>query len=417
MKKQSVKKIEENQFSHKIFINLKPYICCPILDMPTYPNSVKSKLPRVGVNIFTQMSALSQETGAINLSQGFPDFQVDPNLIGLVNHYMNSGFNQYAPMAGILRLREVLAQKFEKLYSSKYNPETEFTLTAGGTQALYTAISALVNEGDEVIIFTPAYDCYAPAVQLNGGKPIYVQLKYPHYEIDWDEVKKVMNRRTKMIIINTPHNPTGTVMNAQDMAQLTKLTEGADIFILSDEVYEHIVFDGYEHQSIARFPQLAKRSLMVYSFGKTFHATGWKMGFVVGPAKLMNEFRKIHQFQVFAINHPIQHALADYLQDEKTYINLDKAYQQKRDYFLAQLKGSKFKWSPSAGSYFQLLDYSSITDEKDTDFAIRITKEFGVSAIPVSVFYHNPEDNKVLRFCFAKQEDTLAKAGEILRSI
>lgn len=385
--------------------------------MPNYPNSLRSKLPRVGTNIFTKMSALSQETGAINLSQGFPDFKLDDQLIGLVNHYMQSGFNQYAPMPGILRLREVLSAKIESLYSAKYNPETEVTITAGGTQAIYTAITALIDEGDEVIIFTPAYDCYAPAVILNGGKPIYVQLKYPHYNIDWDEVKKVVNRRTKMIIINTPHNPTGTVLSAQDMEQLDKITRDNDIIILSDEVYEHIIFDGYEHQSIARFPHLAKRSLMVYSFGKTFHATGWKMGFIAGPAKLMAEFRKVHQFLIFAVNHPVQHALADYLQNPDTYNYLSSAYEQKRNYFLQQLKGSKFKFAPSAGTYFQLLDYSAISDEKDTDFAVRITKEFGVSAIPVSVFYHNPIDHKMLRFCFAKQEDTLLKAAEILKSI
>ena len=385
--------------------------------MPTYPNSLRSKLPRVGTNIFTKMSALSNEVGAINLSQGFPDFKLDPQLVDLVNHYMNSGFNQYAPMVGILRLREVLAAKIESLYTAKYNPETEITITAGGTQAIYTAITALIDEGDEVIIFTPAYDCYAPAVILNGGKPIYVQLKFPHYTIDWDEVKKVVNRRTKMIIINTPHNPTGTVLSARDLEQLDKITRNNDIIILCDEVYEHIIFDGNEHQSIARFPHLAKRSLMVYSFGKTFHATGWKMGFVVGPSKLMNEFRKVHQFLVFSVNHPIQHALADYLQNVDTYMHLGAAYQHKRDYFLQQLKGSKFKIAPSAGTYFQLLDYSSISDEKDVDFAVRITKEYGVSAIPVSVFYHNPIDNKVLRFCFAKQEDTLAKAGEILKTV
>lgn len=385
--------------------------------MPIFPSSIKSKLPSTGVNIFSKMSALSQQEGAINLSQGFPDFGVSPVLISLVNKYMNLGMNQYAPMAGIPRLRQVLSQKVNLLYGVEYNPETEITVTAGGTQAIYSAITAYINEGDEVIIFTPAYDCYAPAVELNGGKPIYVQLKYPNYNVDWSEVKKVVNRRTKMIIINTPHNPTGTVLSAADMAELEKITDGSDILIMSDEVYEHIIFDGKEHQSLARYPKLANRSILIYSFGKTFHATGWKMGYVLAPEKLMDEFKKIHQFQVFACNHPVQHALTDYLEIEGSYQGISQVYEQKRDFFLSELKGSRFKVRPSEGTYFQLLDYSEITDEKDTDFADRITKEFKVSAIPVSVFYHLPVYNKVLRFCFAKQEETLKAATAILRNI
>ena len=385
--------------------------------MPTYPNSVKSKLPRVGVNIFTQMSALSQETGAINLSQGFPDFQVDPQLIGLVNHYMSMGFNQYAPMAGILRLREVLAQKFEKLYSSKYNPETEFTLTAGGTQALYTAISALVNEGDEVIIFTPAYDCYAPSVQLNGGKPIYVQLKYPHYEIDWDEVKKVMNRRSKMIIINTPHNPTGTILEASDLQNLQALVAKYRLWIISDEVYEHLIYDGLTHESVLKYPELYRRSFAAFSFGKTFHNTGWKLGYIVAPPLLTAEFRKVHQFNVFSCNAPIQYALADYLTYPSHYEKLPSFYQQKRDYFLDAMKGSGLQPFDCKGTYFQLFDYNAVSDEPDTVFAETMTTRYGVAAIPVSVFYGAGLDEKVIRLCFAKKTETLREAAALLRGI
>lgn len=385
--------------------------------MPSFPNSIRTKLPRIGVNIFTKMSTLAHEQGAINLSQGFPDFSAPTELINLVHHYMLQGANQYAPMAGVMRLREVIAQKVEQLYSTKYNPETEITITSGGTQAIYAAITALVNEEDEVIIFTPAYDCYAPAILLNGAKPIYIQLKAPYYTIDWDEVKKVVNRRTRMIIINTPHNPTGTILNAQDMVELDKITRDSEIVVLSDEVYEHIVFDGYEHQSVARYPNLAKRSLLVYSFGKTFHATGWKIGYVIGPAKLMAEFRKVHQFQVFAANHPIQLALADFLSNTQNYLTVSGIFEAKRNYFLNLLKPSRFKIIPSAGTYFQLLDYSGISNEKDVDFAIRLTKEFKIASIPVSVFYHNPLDHKVLRFCFAKKEETLAAATQILCSI
>jgi methionine transaminase len=385
--------------------------------MPLYPDNIKSKLPGIGVNIFSKMSALSKKYGAINLSQGFPDFGVSPHLVSLVNHYMSIGFNQYAPMEGVLKLREAISTKVQALYSAKYEAETEITITAGGTQAIYSAITAFITEGDEVIIFTPAYDCYAPAVELNGGKPIYVQLKDPNYNVDWSEVKKVMTRRTKMIVINTPHNPTGAVLSSQDMVELERLTSGTDIIILSDEVYEHILFDGYEHQSVARFPKLAERSLLIYSFGKTLHATGWKIGYVLGAKNLMKEFRKVHQFQVFAVNHPIQHALADFISNEKNYKQISSVYEQKRDFFLDALKSSRFKFSPTPGTYFQLLDYSTITDENDVKFAERLTKEFKVSAIPVSVFYHRSLDKKVLRFCFAKQEETLAAAAEILKDI
>ncbi len=382
-----------------------------------YPNLISSKLPNVGTSIFAVMSKLATDSDAINLSQGFPDFNCSEELIGLVNKYMLKGNNQYAPMAGLMGLREIIAEKTENLYSSKYDPETEITVTAGGTQAIYTAISAVIHEGDEVIIFEPAYDCYQPAIEINGGKTIYLELKAPKYMIDWEEVKKVINYHTKMIIINTPHNPSGSIMTAGDMAKLEKLTRGTEIVIISDEVYEHIIFDGYEHQSVARFPKLAERSFIISSFGKTFHATGWKIGYCLAPKKLMAEFRKVHQFMVFCCNTPIQYALADFLKKEKNYMDLGNFYQKKRDYFINLIKNSKFKCESSSGTYFQLLGYNGISKEKDTNFAIRLTKEFAIASIPISVFYHDGIDNKMLRFCFAKKEETLEKAAEILNKI
>ena len=382
-----------------------------------YPNSINSKLPNVGTTIFTIMSKLATDNDAINLSQGFPDFSCNEDLISLVNKHMLKGHNQYAPMAGLISLREIIAEKTEDIYSVKYDPETEITITAGGTQAIFTAISAMVREGDEVIIFEPAYDCYKPAIELNGGKTVYLKLKAPLYSIDWEEVKKVINYRTRMIIINTPHNPTGSIMTAADMAKLEKLTKGTEIVIVSDEVYEHIIFDGYEHQSIARFPKLAERSFIISSFGKTYHATGWKLGYCVAPKKLMAEFRKVHQFVVFCCNTPIQYALAEFLKNKKNYLGLGNFYQKKRDYFNSMLKNSKFKFEPASGTYFQLLSYKEISNEKDSNFAIRLTKEFGIASIPISMFYHDSIDNKMLRFCFAKKEETLEKAAEILNKI
>lgn len=382
-----------------------------------HPNRINSKLPNVGTTIFTVMGKLANEHNAINLSQGFPDFSCSEELIGLVNKYMMSGQNQYAPMEGLMPLRKILSEKTQALYSATYDPETEITITSGATQAIFTAITAIVRENDEVIIFEPAYDCYQPAIELNGGKTMYVSLKAPNYSIDWGEVKKMINHRTKMIIINTPHNPTGSVMSARDMEQLEKLTKGTDIVILSDEVYEHIIFDGYEHQSVARFPKLAERSIIVSSFGKTFHATGWKMGYCVAPKQLMAEFRKVHQFLVFSCNTPIQHALAEYLTNKNNYLELGNFYQKKRDHFNKLIKNSKFEFEPSSGTYFQLLRYKGISKEKDRDYAVRLIKEFGIASIPVSVFYHEATDNHVLRFCFAKKEETLEKAAAILNKI
>ncbi|MFN4973494.1 MAG: methionine aminotransferase [Bacteroidota bacterium] len=382
-----------------------------------FKGTVKSKLPKTGTTIFTVMSALAAEQKAINLAQGFPDFSCSPKLIDLVHHYMNQGMNQYAPMPGVMKLREKIAEKTEALYSAVYNPDTEITITPGGTHALYAAITAFVGEGDEVVIIEPCYDSYVPAIQLNGGRPVFVELKYPDYKVDWNEVKKLITYKTKMIIINTPHNPTGITLNAQDMMKLEKIVKNQDVIILSDEVYGHILFDGLEHQSVARYPGLAERSIIVSSFGKTYHTTGWKMGYVVAPANLMVEFRKVHQFMCFSANTPIQHALADFLDDRTAYLELSAFYQAKRDYFQKLIKGSKFKLFPCEGSYFQLLGYQKITQEKDTDFAVRLTREYKVASIPTSVFYHKKTDNQVLRFCFAKEKETLEKAAEQLQKV
>jgi methionine aminotransferase len=382
-----------------------------------FPGSIKSKLPKTGTTIFSVMSALATEHGAINLAQGFPDFACSPKLVELVNHYMKAGFNQYAPMPGVMKLREKIAEKTQELYSATYNPETEITVTPGGTHALYAAISAFIGEGDEVIIIEPCYDSYLPAIQVNGGRAVFAELKYPNYKIDWDEVKKLVTYKTKMIIINTPHNPTGTTLSAQDMQRLEKIVKNSEIIVLSDEVYEHIIFDGVEHQSVARYPKLAERSIIVSSFGKTYHTTGWKMGYVLAPANLTAEFRKVHQFMCFSANTPVQYAIADFMEDKDAYLQLSNFYQEKRDYFQKLVKGSKFKLMPCLGSYFQMLDYSKITQEKDTDYAVRLTKDFKIASIPTSAFYHKNIDNHVLRFCFAKQNETLEKAAEKLHKI
>jgi len=382
--------------------------------MPEFHGSLSSKLPKVGTTIFATMTALAQEHGALNLAQGFPDFACSPKLIERVNHYMNAGLNQYAPMAGVMALREKIAQKTEELYSAVYHPETEVTVTPGATLAIYAAISAVVKEGDEVIILEPAYDCYLPAVELNGGKPVFAELKFPNYQIDWDEVRKLITFKTKMIIINTPHNPTGMTFSALDMQKLQKLTENSDILILSDEVYEHILFDGLEHQSVARYPKLAERSFIISSFGKTYHNTGWKMGYCLAPELLMKEFRKIFQYMVFSVNTPIQYALADFMEDRDEYLKLQSFYQAKRDLFQKAVKGSRWKILPCQGSYFQMLGYEKITHESDQEYARRLVREHKLAAIPPSSFYRKGNDHHVLRFCFAKEDDTLLKAAEIL---
>jgi methionine transaminase len=385
--------------------------------MPAYLSKIASKLPAVGTTIFTVMSRLAQEHNAINLSQGFPDFDCAPQLQDLVTKYMRAGLNQYPPMAGVPQLRAAIAQKVQALYGANYDPEHEITVTPGATYAIFTAIATMVRPGDEVIVFEPTYDSYVPAIEVQGGKAVYVALKFPDYHVDWDEVRRVISARTRMIIINTPNNPTASVFTADDMRTLETITRGTDIVILSDEVYEHVVFDGARHESAARYPGLAERSFVVSSFGKTYHVTGWKMGYCLAPRELMSEFRKVHQFNAFTCNTPVQHALAEFMQYPEHYLGLAAFYQKKRDYFRDRLRESRFALLPSDGTFFQSACYDSITDETDTDFAMRLTREHGIAAIPLSAFYRRPPPQKVLRFCFAKQEETLYQGTEILRRI
>lgn len=380
------------------------------------PNII-SKLPNLQTSIFTIMSRLAKEHNAVNLSQGFPNFETDKELINLVTKGMKDGHNQYAPMQGIYSLREVIAQKLESLYGTFYHPETEITITAGATQAIFSIISAFVHPKDEVILIKPAYDCYEPAIIANGGKPVFVQMQGADFKIDWTQFEQAITAKTKMVIINTPHNPSGTIFSNADMLQLQKILKNTNIILLSDEVYEHIVFDGLQHESVAKYPDLAVRSFICSSFGKTFHTTGWKMGYCVAPKALMIEFQKIHEFNVFCANHPMQRALTAYLKKPQNYLGLNSFFQQKRDFFLSSIKSSKFTFVPSEGTYFQLLDYSRITMENDVDFAKRLTKEHRIASIPISVFMSNKQDNKQLRFCFAKTNETLEKAAEILNKI
>ena len=379
--------------------------------------SIESKLPNLGTTIFTKMSKLAQEHNAINLSQGFPDFPPDQKLLELVKQGLDENHNQYAPLAGLISLRKTLAEKLYKSYGSRYSAEEEITITAGATQAIFTAISAFIRQDDEVIVFKPAYDCYEPAIELYGGKPILVEMKAPTYKIDWQEVSAKITSKTKMIVINTPHNPSGTVLEKEDLLQLQQLVENTNILILSDEVYEHLIYDDKKHQSVARFPKLAERSLITYSFGKTFHVTGWKVGYCVAPEELMKEFRKVHQYNVFCVNHPMQWALNEYLQKPDHYLELSTFYQEKRDYFLQQIKNSRLELIPAQGTYFQTASYKNITTEKDTDFALRLIKEKGLATIPVSVFNKDQKDELMLRFCFAKKKETLAKAAAIINSL
>jgi methionine transaminase len=382
--------------------------------MINFQGSLSSKLPGINDSIFAVMSKLAHQENAVNLSQGFPEFDVPKPLIELVTKYMKQGMNQYAPMPGYLPLKEKIALKIEKLYGTQYDADKEITITAGATQAIYTAITSVVKEGDEVLIFEPAYDSYVPSIVLNKGIPKYIKLTYPDYKIDWNQVKKSISYNTKMIIINSPHNPTATILKAEDMKELERIVENRSIVVLSDEVYEHITFDGEPHQSICRYPNLLDKTFVIFSFGKTYHSTGWKLGYVLAPEKLMKEFRKIFQFLMFTANTPLQYAYSDFMDNEKHYLGLNEFYQDKRDKFLGFIKGSKFKIIPSAGTYFQCLSYENISDENDIDFARKLTKKHKIASIPLSVFYHDKTDNKVLRFCFAKSEETLQKAGEIL---
>ena len=378
---------------------------------------IQSKLPNIGTTIFTVMSGLAREHNAINLSQGFPDFGCNPLLLELAQKHMNAGFNQYAPMQGVIQLRERIAEIIKTCYKANYNPDTEITITAGATQGIYTTIAAFINKGDEVIVFEPAYDCYIPAIEVHGGIAVPLQLTYPGFSINWEEVKQKVNSKTRMIIINTPHNPSGTVLNENDLKELQNIVSGKNIIVLSDEVYEHMAFDNKPHQSAARYEQLRAQSFIISSFGKTVHTTGWKIGYVAAPKELMNEWRKAHQFLVFAVNHPFQLALADFLADSKNYLDLKNFYQQKRDHFQKLISPSRFITEPCTGTYFQLLNYKKISEEKDTDFAIRLTKEKKLASVPLSVFYSKQTDNKLLRFCFAKKKETLEQAAEIINKL
>jgi methionine transaminase len=381
------------------------------------PFDVTSRLPSVGTTIFTVMSRLAAERGAINLSQGFPDFDCDPALIDAVAGHMREGRNQYAPMQGVLPLREALAGMFDALRGRRYDPETEITITSGGTEALFDAVAAVLHPGDEAIVLEPCYDCYAPAIRLNGGIPVFVPLTWPDYGIDWDRLRAAVSPRTRVLMLNSPHNPSGAVLGAADVERLHALLDGTRIVIVSDEVYEHIIFDGLRHESMARYTDLAARSFVIGSFGKTYHVTGWKVGYAVAPAPLMAEFRKVHQFVTFATSTPVQHALADFLATRRGLAELAPFYQAKRDLFLHLMEGSRFRPLACHGSYFQLMDYSAITDEDDAAFAIRLTEEQGVAAIPTSPFLSGAAAPRVLRFCFAKRDETLTAAAGRLRAV
>lgn len=376
-----------------------------------------AKLPNIGTSIFPVMTALANEHGAVNLAQGFPGFSPHSELLNLVSKHMEIGHNQYAPLYGLLSLREKLSAKIETAYGHHYHPESEICITAGATQAIYTAISSVIHEDDEVIIIEPAYDCYEPAIRLNKGIPIRSQLKPIDYKIDWEDVKKKVNSRTKMIIVNTPHNPSGTIWDEADINELKKIVRGSNILILSDEVYEHITFDGKKHESICRYPELAERSFVVYSFGKTYHVTGWRMGYVCAPKELMKQFVSCHQFQVYAVSTPFQCAISDFSDNQDAYLELNDFFQTKRDFFLNCIAGSKFEPKKCEGTYFQLLDYSKITQENDREFANRLTIDYGIASIPISVFFHNKRQDQVLRFCFAKNNDELEKGAECLHKL
>ncbi|MDE3144176.1 MAG: aminotransferase class I/II-fold pyridoxal phosphate-dependent enzyme [Bacteroidota bacterium] len=371
---------------------------------------IHSKLPTVGTTIFTVMSSLAVEHKAVNLGQGFPDFMMSEELIALVNAAMKNGFNQYAHMNGLPLLRERLAEKIFKLYETKINADTQITITPGGTYAIYTALTTVLQPGDEVIVFEPAYDSYIPNIEINGAKPILISLQYPDYSIPWDEVKSKVNERTRMIMINTPHNPTGAVLSENDIEQLRSIVANTNILILSDEVYEHLIFDAIKHQSILCYPDLLERSFVCFSFGKTYHCTGWKLGYCISSPELMKEFRKVHQFNCFSCDTPKQIALTEFLKNEEAYLSLGSFMQTKRDFFRELMKATPFRLIPSHGSYFECYSYAGFSDENDFDLAVRLTKENAVTAIPLSSFYKNKTDNKVLRFCFAKKEETLEKA-------
>ena len=376
-------------------------------------NTFPSKLPTVGTTIFTVMSKLASDVGALNLSQGFPNFDCAPELKALVGHYLN-GYNQYAPMTGVPALREALAQKTADCYTVAYHPDDEVTIVSGATEAIFSAVTAVVRPGDEVLLFEPAYDSYVPAIELAGGIPVYITLTPPDYTVDWAAVRAKITGKTRLIMVNTPQNPNGRVWTRNDLDQLADLVRDRDIWLVSDEVYEHILFDGRTHHSLITHPTLQERTFICGSFGKTYHVTGWKIGYCLAPRELTKEFRKVHQFVTFSTITPIQYALADYLKNPEPYRSLPAFYEEKRNLFLDCIRGSRFTYTPAEGSFFQLVSYKAITDEYDYDLAIRLTKEIGVASVPVSVFYHQKNDYNMLRFCFAKDNDTLLRAGERL---
>ena len=378
---------------------------------------IQSKLPDVGTTIFTVMSGLANQYNAINLGQGFPDYQMSEELMNKVNEVMHKGWNQYVPMQGYMPLRESIAEKAEYLYGTKINPDSGITITPGGTYAIYTALTTILQPGDEVIVFEPAYDSYIPNIEINGARPVLIDLKFPDYRIDWDVVKRSITSRTKAILINSPHNPTGAVLGEDDIKELRNIVRGTNIFIVSDEVYEHLIFDDIPHQSILRYPDLFERSFVCFSFGKTYNCTGWKLGYCIAPAELMKEFRKVHQFNCFCCHTPSQVALAEFLKNKEAYLSLSGFMQEKRDYFIKLMANTRFTMLDSKGSYFICAKYDRISDEADKDFSIRITKEYSVATIPVSSFYKAGTDNKVIRFCFSKKKETLEAAVERLMKI
>jgi methionine transaminase len=378
---------------------------------------IQSKLPHIGTNIFTVMSTLATEHNAINLGQGFPDYPMSEELVAKVNEAMRRGNNQYAPMPGLVALRESIAEKVAYLYNAQIDPATEITITPGGTYAIYTAFTTILQPGDEVIVFEPCYDSYIPNIEINGAKAVPLPLTYPDYKIDWDLVRETINPKTKAIIINTPHNPTGSVIDKQDIEELKKVTAGTNIFIVSDEVYEHLIFDDLPHESMLKYPELLQRSFVCFSFGKTYHCTGWKLGYCIAPAAMMKEYRKVHQFNCFTCFTPAQVALAEFIKNKEAYLSLPRFMQQKRDYFIELMKNTKFDLLNTHGSYFVCASYGRISDESDKDLAIRLTKETGVATIPVSAFYHDAKDDKVVRFCFSKQNRTLQQAVERLMKL
>ncbi len=378
---------------------------------------IQSKLPNVGTTIFTIMSGLATEYNAVNLGQGFPDYPMNHELTSLVSAAMKNDFNQYSPMPGWMPLREAIAEKVEFLYQTKINPDTEITITPGGTYAIYSSLTAILQPGDEVIVFDPCYDSYIPNIEINGAKAVTVNLVYPGYHIDWMAVQKAITTKTKAIIINSPHNPTGSVISEEDIQQLRKIVAGTNIFIISDEVYEHLIFDNIPHQSMLRYPDLLERSFVCFSFGKTYNCTGWKLGYCIAPAAFTKEFRKVHQFNCFSCHTPSQVGLATFLKNKDAYLSLPAIMQEKRDYFKQLMKQTRFTMQESFGSYFICGSYERISDEPDKDLAIRLTKEAGVATIPVSVFYQNGKDDKVLRFCFSKKKETLEAAVEKLAKV